>query len=213
MRYFFIAVFLFLLDTVVSECDPTKLAPDTCPTGQTVFCIDGKQNSKTDSVDTFVPFNLPKDSKCSAGDIPTCCDGKTTALLVKNKKGFTLREKVSGDTGCLAAKKQKTCAPGSDSPKPGSGSPKPTPDTCPTGQTIFCIDGKQNSKTDSVDTFVPFNLPKDSKCNTGDIPTCCDGKTTELLKTKRDSLREKWYQIALAVLLQKSPRRIEWVFC
>ncbi|KAI9614954.1 hypothetical protein KEM48_005867 [Puccinia striiformis f. sp. tritici PST-130] len=56
---------------------------------------------------TFVPYNLPKDSKCNAGDIPTCCNVKATELL-KTKKGFTLEERISGDTGCLAAKKQNT---------------------------------------------------------------------------------------------------------
>ncbi|KAI9607157.1 hypothetical protein H4Q26_005672 [Puccinia striiformis f. sp. tritici PST-130] len=33
--------------------------------GSNGFLHRRKQNSKTDSVDTFVPFNLPKDSKCS----------------------------------------------------------------------------------------------------------------------------------------------------
>ncbi|POW21812.1 hypothetical protein PSHT_01935, partial [Puccinia striiformis] len=111
------------------------------------------------------PYNLPKDSKCNAGDIPTCCNVKATELL-KTKKGFTLEERISGDTGCLAAKKQNTGAPGCGSQIP-----------CPQDRNAFCIDGTQNSKTDS-NTFVPFNLPKDSKCNTGDIPTCCDGRTT-----------------------------------
>ncbi|POV95446.1 hypothetical protein PSTT_16242, partial [Puccinia striiformis] len=87
--YFLNTVFLLLLDTVASECDPTKLAPPTCTVGQTIFCLDRKQFPGAD-LDKFVPFNSPKDSKCNTNDFPVCCDAKATELLVSGNGNMKL---------------------------------------------------------------------------------------------------------------------------